>query len=451
MSIQRSTRHLLAPALVAAVMAPWFAACGGTNGPPDPTVEPDGPNTPHFVLPIQAADGTLPPAVNDPGPVPLTADDCATPAGYEIAILDDYEAGLATRTYTYNDSTCEVMPVPVKDWQPASTAIPAAWGGNRCGSLRAMHLAGIYTNYGAGLGTIIQYHQQSLTTSTSDFNFTDVPVYWPNDTIFVPGLMSTDLSAWDGITFWARRGLYGEDGFRPGLLDRTVADDLNKQLPPDQAACRSIYTVCSCTNGKPCTPWDPAVDASPDPASIPLSGCFSGFAAEVPDVAGTYCWDPKVDKWPSGDPSIRCGQTACNYRSDTPIPTMIFNPTSDEAALLWQKDIGMGPGVGTMTCSPEPYVFQDSPQPSANYCYRPGIDADPPEKMERCNDSWLGSAPVDTNWKRYMIPFTDLRQGNVDKRSPGMDLTAVEALVVAFPGGNLDIWIDDIGFYRKTN
>ena len=29
-------------------------------------------------------------------------------------------------------------------------------------------------------------------------------------------------------------------------------------------------------------------------------------------------------------------------------------------------------------------------------------------------------------------------------------LTSVEALVFAFPGGNLDVWIDDVGFYRKV-
>jgi hypothetical protein len=463
MSIVRSPRHLSAP-LVAAVVSVWLSACGGSQdmpktlapcpalpgaAPGDPAPprdqhgQCDSTSTPYFVLPVQAADGTLPPAVNDPGPEPLSVDDCAPPAGIEIATLDDYESGVATKTYTYNDSTCEVMPVPLKDWEPASTPIPAAWGGNRCGSLRALHLAGIYSNYGAGIGTLVQYHDESLNPDESNPNvtFTEIQSYWPGDApSYVPGLASSDVSAWDGITFWARRGLYGETGFRPGLLDRTTSDDFNKQFPPDKAACRSIYTVCSCQNGKPCTPWDPAKDPGPDPASIPTSGCYSGFAAEAPLAAGTYCWDPAVDKWPSADPTLRCGQTACNFDANTPIPTMIFNPTSDEAALLWMD--------GTMTCSPEPYVFHDSTQPAANYCYRPGMDADPAEKMERCNDGWLGSVPIDTNWKRYYVAFSDMRQGNVDQRSPGMDLTSIESLVIAFPGGDLDVWIDDIGFYR---
>jgi hypothetical protein len=37
----------------------------------------------------------------------------------------------------------------------------------------------------------------------------------------------------------------------------------------------------------------------------------------------------------------------------------------------------------------------------------------------------------------------------IDKRSSGIDLSMVETLVFAFPGGNLDVWLDDVGFYRK--
>jgi hypothetical protein len=422
-------------------------------------------STPYYVMPIQAADGTLPASVNDPGPAPLTDQDCAPPEGIEFALLDDYEGmdgtanAVAYKSYTYNDSTCEVMPVALlqgvtfgKDWEPPSTPIP--WG-PRCGSVHAMHLAGIYSDWGGGLATLIMNHVATLNPDLSHPNvpFTQVEGYWKDDVPipYVPQFSSADLSAWDGIAFWARRGPYGEPGFRPGFLDRTSAGDLNKHLPPEKAACRSVYTVCSCLNNKPCTPWDPAINPGPDLTQVPQTGCRAGFPAEAPDVAGTYCWDPKVDKWPSADPTLRCGQTACNYRPDTPIPTMIFNPTSDEAALLDSQDIGQGLGVGTIPCSPEPYVFHDSTLASAKFCYRPGIDADPPEKADRCENPWLGPTDVDMNWKRYMIPFADLRQDNTAPRklSPGIDLTAVEVLGLVFPAGNLDIWIDDVGFYRK--
>jgi len=418
--------------------------------------------TTHFVMPQQAADGTLPPSINDYGPKPLTDADCADPADIEFALMDDFEAGKATKWYTYNDSTCEVMPVPLKDWEPASTPIPQAWGGKRCNSTHAMHLAGTYTDWGAGLASLLMNHADTLGPGVP---MTPVPAYFkdaqgndipPLETA-VPNFSSGDLSAWDGITFWARRGPYGEPGFRPSILDRTTSGDLNRHLPPDKAACRSLYTVCSCWNGKPCTPWDPAVNKMPDPASIPQTGCFSGFAASPPAVAGTYCWDPKVDPWPSNDPTLRCGQTACDWRPlDSPVPTTIFNPVDAKAAALYKDAPDGSPGDaahpnGYITCSPEPYVFHDSTLPSAQFCYRPGIDADPPEKDERCENNWLGSVPIDTDWKRYYVAFADMRQDNTapKKRSPGMDLSMVEVLSLVFPAGNLDIWIDDVGFYRK--
>jgi len=265
------------------------------------------------------------------------------------------------------------------------------------------------------------------------------------DTPYVPGMQSLDVSQWDGITFWARRGAYAGPGFRPGLLDRTSSDDFNKQLPPDKASCRSIYTHCGCTNLRPCTPWDPAVGPMPTAEEVASSiEPLVPTAANIP-LKGSYCWDPKLDKYPPWDPTLRCGDFACDYHDDTPIPAMTYNPVSQEASELWQRN----KGIGTMTCSKEKYVFKDSTTPAANYCYRPGVDADPPEKADRCNDGFLSGVLLDTNWRRYYVPFADLRQGNVDQHSKGIDLGMVEAFLISFPGGNLDLWIDDPGFYRK--
>lgn len=416
--------------------------------------------TQHFVMPqLDPTNPGLNPAINDYGPKPLTTDDCTDPSDIEFVLMDDFESGIATKWYTYNDSTCEMMPVPIKDWQPQSTPIPAAWGGKRCNSTQAMHLAGTFTDWGGGLASLMMNHADTLSPGVP---MNVVPAYYndaqgnpiPPLDVAVPNFSSGDLSAWDGITFWARRGPYGEPGFRPSILDSTTSGDLNRHLPPDKAKCRSLYTVCSCWNNKPCTHWVP--DATNVPTDIPTTGCYSGFAADVPrDSGGTpfegdYCWDPKVDAHPSGDPTLRCGQTACDWQpNNSPVPTTIFNPVNAEAAALYQMD-GTHP-YGKITCSPQPYVFHDSTLPSAQFCYRPGIDADPPEKDERCENNWLGSVPIDTDWKRYYVAFADMRQDNTapKKRSPGMDLTSVEVLSLVFPAGNLDIWIDDVGFYRK--
>jgi hypothetical protein len=493
MSIQRSSRYFFAPALVGVLASLWLAACGGSTTPaalgacvdnlardpvtglcpcpippgsPPGTVNPppdqygvcDDANTKYYVVPAQnSLDQSLNAAVNDPGPDPTMMDDCTDPAGYEFFLVDDYEAGLATKSYTYNDTTNELLPLAIKDWQPSSTPIP--WG-PRCGSTHAMHFGGVHTNWGAGYGTAIYNHLDTLnpdlnnpTVVATDFSeYTPAKpwgFFWPGDQSLTMGLQAVDLTGFEGVSFWARRSPYSNDGFRVGVLDRTTSDDFNKQLPPDKASCKTIYTLCSCQNNKPCLPWDPATATN-----VPVN---MGIEAIVPDVAGTYCWDPSVDPYPGADPTLRCGQTACNWRVDTPLPTLIDNPQTADAALKWLQPgppdpkTGMSaPGIGTMTCSPEPYVFQNSTTPSGQYCYDPSRDAPPAEVFDRCGDAFLGPTPIDTNWHRYMVRFVDMRQGNFDKRSNGMDLSVAESLVFAFPGGNLDVWIDDLKIYRKT-
>ena len=437
-----------------------------------------------FIMPVDAHDGSgLPPAINDPGPGPVDPKDCDM-SGYDFALVDSYEAGKATKTYTYNDSTSEVFPLVLKDWEPTATKIPAEWAarstcgpGTATGGSMALHLAGHFRDFGAGLGTVLYNHTDTL---APQIDFTDLSaaapasgpqslptdsgkptrahpvVFFPGDTTYLAQAgvdpKSADLADWTGITFWARRGPFAGPGFRPGILDRSTSDDFNKQLPPNMASCRSIYTLCSCQNERPCTQWDGSVNLTADEAALnalePLfPGSVATIAAGVPALgtAGTYCWDPKIDKYPSWDPTLRCGQTACNFQTvDAPIPTMIFNPTTADGAAAWRT----GPATGTMSCSAKPYVFHDSITPSGNYCYDPARDEAPAEKQTRCNDGFLAGTVIDTDWHRYFIKFEDLRQGNVDQRSSGIDLGMVEALIFAFSGGNLDIWLDDVGFYK---
>ena len=443
----------------------------------------------YFVMPPWSKDAPgLAPAINDPGPGPVDASQCSGPGGLppgvdRIVIIDDYEAEKANKAYTFNDSTSEIYPLVTKDWEPPATRIPEAWGVNSCGpgsekNHFALHLAGVFKDYGGGLGTVLFNH-----TEVQGIPFTDLTeptvaapkkpiVYWPGDHPYIPMIVvqSADLSDFTGITFWARRSPYSGPGFRPGILERTSADDFNKQLPPKdsdlprgvsvpadatRASCRSIYTTCGCTNNRQCTPWDPAVDHMPSAAEILASvePLYPTADAVNTPLKGTYCWDPKLEPNPPWDPTLRCGQTACDFHSDTPIPAMTYNPVNTVQARLWDTPATSNglPGIDTMTCSTTPYVFKDSTTPSGYFCYRPGIDADPAEKVDRCGDSFIAGTRLTTDWVRYMIPFADLRQGNVDQRSKGIDISMVESLVFAFPGGNLDVWIDEIGFYHKTN
>ena len=457
-------------ALLSVGLGCFLAACGGSKvaptteelAPPVP-----GPNTPYFVLPTpNPVDSTLPKSVNDPGPGPTADSECHAPDGMVILPMSDFSGSLIAKSYTFNDTTSKLWPVALADWEPAATPIPPEWG-NLCAApgqifagspqgldSHAMHLAGVFHNYGAGIGTAFFNHQTTLQdnppinfTLATDMNQTVINGYagdkflqYADASVFA----YADLSAYDGVVFWARRGPYGEPGFRVAIADRTTSDDYNRQLPPDLAACRSKYILCSCQNGSPCTHFvrDPALPNTD--LSVPKTG--------------DYCWDPALDATPSVDPTQRCGQTACdsidivadrdiNQRVGAQIPSPLYsyisNPVNAARAAAWF------PAPGKITCSPEPYVFKDSTMPSGRYCYDPSQDLPPPEAQEQCGDSFLAPVSVDLDWHRYTVAFNDMRQGNIDKRSPGMDKTRMLSVIFAFPGGNLDVWIDGLGLYRK--
>ncbi len=126
-----------------------LVGCGGSSGDPRPTAE-SGP---------------------EPGTDPF---DCDADADLELSMLQDFEKGVATHFYTNSDGTdgSEVDP-PAGSSSPAATDIE----GGRCGtSSRAFRMTG------EGL---------RIWGMVFGWNFRDG---------------TRDLSAYDGISFWARRG-----------------------------------------------------------------------------------------------------------------------------------------------------------------------------------------------------------------------------------------------------
>lgn len=68
----------------------------------------------------------------DAGSDAVDAKDCA-PSDYDIVVIDNYEIGKGTKTYTFNDSTSDVYPLAFKAWEPSTTLIPKPRGGVTCG------------------------------------------------------------------------------------------------------------------------------------------------------------------------------------------------------------------------------------------------------------------------------------------------------------------------------
>jgi hypothetical protein len=53
------------------------------------------------------------------------------------------------------------------------------------------------------------------------------------------------------------------------------------------------------------------------------------------------------------------------------------------------------------------------------------------------------------NWKLFVLPFEEMRQGGWGKQRPQPDLTAIVSIQINFTVGTWDFWIDDIAFYRR--
>jgi hypothetical protein len=247
--------------------------------------------------------------------------------------------------------------------------------------------------------------------------------------------MTVDLTEWEGVSFWARRGPDSQGGFRIAIGDRNTDDDIaflefNSGLTP---RCSRIKQ-CECRQqDKLCLPLYP--DVTPNK---------------------TYCWNPATDYPPATDdwqptpdapfpPSFnpdtagweRCGNWSCDqpYAAFENEPDFAFSTPDNE-------DEGKR---GTNVCAP--YAF--ATDQTGMYCYDPVKGPPPAESTERCGDTWLDPVGLSTDWQFFKVPFTELRQEGWAKRFPRLDLSAVTMIRFTWSVGWVDYWIDDVRFYRR--
>lgn len=64
-------------------------------------------------------------------------------------------------------------------------------------------------------------------------------------------------------------------------------------------------------------------------------------------------------------------------------------------------------------------------------------------------DKFGYSFAVNDTFRAYLVPFTELRQGGWGLYRPALDLSEIWAISVSYEKGLWDIWLDDIGFYRR--
>jgi hypothetical protein len=378
--------------------------------------------------PVRASMPTFPvvgPGTADPGSRPI---DCGELAGIELAPwVEDFEPtqnletpglmvdaptwGVAEAWSSYDDGSFGAFRVPGDaSWYPGLFDVRQygeLWGmpadriagGPSCNGLAndfALHFKGGRFNwYGAGaahpLATGIQARKVCPPTPSADAPRADLcpPLGLEADAYW-------DLSLYDGLVFWARRGPDSTGSLLVGLQNIYTSDDLARG---NQTYCKRIKECQpTCQNGLPCEPDDMMVNRC------------------KPAGAVTTMLEPALveELYP------RCGASACSS------PSYYSDPDFDGSEC-------------------KPYEF--SGMESNYYCY--GVEP-PPEAHERCGDGFVTSILLSTDWQLFKLPFDEFRQVGFGKVAPAFDLTTVSTIFVQVTVGSADVYVDNVSFYRDA-
>jgi hypothetical protein len=217
-----------------------------------------------------------------------------------------------------------------------------------------------------------------------------------------------DVSSYDGIAFWARRGPEGHDSSFVILTDKFTSSRLARE---NQKYCRRIRECHTrCLSGSPCAP------AEVDPLTgKPVFRCYDPMQG-LPQLPIPI--DSELDlMYP------RCGQSAC-----TSPPTYLDRDFDGKA------------------CTP--YTFPAADE-SGEYCWNPGIDEPPPSRDDRCQDGWETTVQLSPDWKFYAVPWSRFGQVGFGKKAPYMDLKSIDTLAFGATMGWADVYFDNVTLYRR--
>ena len=232
-----------------------------------------------------------------------------------------------------------------------------------------------------------------------------------------------DVSAYEGVSFWARRGPDSMGTLSVTMHDKYTSDDMNRQ---NETFCRRIYACHSeCQNYTGCHESLLDTDLVDDPANE---------AQQINPPKVMRCFDPAVGMpLPSAGMSGGIGST--DDLLDAIYPRCgkkcTFRKTYPDADFEG-KDC-------------RPYTFTSGE--SAEYCFNEN-DKPPPSREERCVDGFTSMLQLTGEWKFYTVPFSTMRQGGYGKIAPEFDLHSVYSLILQWGAGNVDFYIDNVSFYR---
>jgi hypothetical protein len=221
--------------------------------------------------------------------------------------------------------------------------------------------------------------------------------------------LALDLSQWDGVAVWARRGSNSQPLLRVLVGDKHTDDDISywmyKTDPAQPRYCERVRD-CACVGD--------------------LSCAYSDATAEF--TAGYYCGtpgsSPGTDLMGMGQSTNKCNVSRC-----------------DEDDPAYSDD----PQFRGKACTP--YAFRDGSQSS--FCFNPG-DPPPAAPDQRCGDHFTFPLHLTTEWQLYLVPFNSMSQQGWAKKAPYLDPKSVSVVRLTWDAGNIDYYIDNLRFYRAA-
>ncbi len=371
--------------------------------------------------------------------------DCTRLAGLEFspAWTDTFEppmpddptqTGVGSGWSSYDDLTKYSFHVPGDaTWYPGLKGTFAApWGlpadtiaGPSCDGKPnrwALHFrGGLFRKWGGGISHALtdpvgRYRDTPFDTCSPDVDFCPPPLP-PGATTDTAGLPVKarsgedyqqshdflDVSGYEGVAFWARRGPEGQDHLFVILTDKFTSDHLARE---NQTYCRRVREChTSCLNEAPCSPDNPA-------SPTPIYRCFDPATCSLPTIATDSLLDLMYP---------RCGKSACT--SPTTYVDLDFDGKS---------------------C--RPYTFPAADE-SGEYCWNE-TDTPPPSRDDRCQDGWQTTVQLTPDWTFHAVPFSEFSQVGFGKRAPYMDLKSIDTIALGSTMGWADVYIDNVTFYR---
>jgi hypothetical protein len=390
--------------------------------------------------------------------------DCDAEAGLEFFPVDvmNGDTGTVTGFYAYNDGSADFMvagPTPfdgtaIVSNDPVSMQLsnyepPTVQVNDRCGpdgkpeSNNVHHLrGGMFTEWGGGMGRrLLNFVTQASPACMARGALPGEPDYCPDPDERIEAAadlprnasnnlrsdfygMVADLRGWEGISFWARQGPDNTAGIRVYVGDRQLDDDIafleaGAGIKPMCLRARE----CGCRNHRPCT------------SNAPLMG-FS-------------CWDDELDVSPATlrEQAMAAGRTFYNPYD------VCGNTLCDSINAAWQRPdpLFSTPDNPTTAGRAQCQLYKLTNDLETYYCYdRENPDSYPPDGPQQCGDGWAKGVKLSTDWQFFTIPFTELRQEGYGQEFASLDLSKITLVRFTWMQGWVDVWLDDVRFYRHA-